>query len=65
MATKTKRAALQLAPGASCGCAAQDSGEGRKAVAVDADVKERNVKRLRRVEGQVRGMKRCDRWDAS
>jgi DNA-binding FrmR family transcriptional regulator len=57
MATKTKRAPLTLAPGASCGCAAQD-GEGRKAVAVDADIKERNVKRLRRVEGQVRGIQK-------
>jgi DNA-binding FrmR family transcriptional regulator len=29
-----------------------------KAVAVDADVKERNLKRLRRIEGQVRGLQR-------
>lgn len=28
----------------------------RAALAVDADVKERNLKRLRRVEGQVRGL---------
>jgi CsoR family transcriptional regulator, copper-sensing transcriptional repressor len=28
----------------------------RKAVAVDADAKERNLKRLRRIEGQVRGL---------
>lgn len=28
----------------------------RKAVAVDADGKERNLKRLRRIEGQVRGL---------
>jgi DNA-binding FrmR family transcriptional regulator len=58
MATKTKRAPLQLAAGASCGCAAQHSPEGRKAVAVDADIKERNIKRLRRVEGQVRGIQK-------
>ena len=58
MATSTKRASLQLAQVPSCGCAAQESGEGRKAVAVDADVKERNVKRLRRVEGQVRGIQK-------
>ena len=57
MATKTKRAPLTLAPGASCGCGAHED-EGRKAVAVDPDVKERNVKRLRRIEGQVRGIQK-------
>jgi DNA-binding FrmR family transcriptional regulator len=31
---------------------------GRKAVAVDSDVRERNLKRLRRIEGQVRGLQR-------
>ena len=30
----------------------------RKAVAVDADAKERNLKRLRRIEGQVRGLQK-------
>jgi DNA-binding FrmR family transcriptional regulator len=30
----------------------------KKAVAVDADVKERNTKRLRRIEGQVRGLQK-------
>jgi len=29
-----------------------------KAVAVDADLKDRNLKRLRRIEGQVRGLQR-------
>ena len=29
-----------------------------KAIAVDPDVKERNQKRLRRIEGQVRGLQR-------
>ena len=57
MVTKTKRAPLTLAPGASCGCGAHED-EGRKAVAVDPDVKERNVKRLRRIEGQVRGIQK-------
>ena len=57
MTTKTKRAPLTLAPGASCGCGVQDGGhDGRKAVAVDPDAKERNTKRLRRIEGQVRGI---------
>ena len=40
-----------------CGCGVQDA-EGRKAVAVDPDGKARNVKRLRRIEGQVRGLQK-------
>jgi DNA-binding FrmR family transcriptional regulator len=31
---------------------------GRKAVAVDADAKERNLARLKRIEGQVRGVQK-------
>ena len=41
-----------------CGCAMPDDTHGRKAVAVDPDGKERNVKRLRRIEGQVRGLQK-------
>jgi DNA-binding FrmR family transcriptional regulator len=42
-----------------CGCAMPGDGEGgRKAVAVDPDAKARNVKRLRRIEGQVRGLQK-------
>ena len=40
---------------AGCGCSAHDAGE-RKALGVDAEAKERNLKRLRRIEGQVRGL---------
>ena len=60
MATKTTRAALPTAPAHApmCGCGAHDDGEGRKAVAVDPGVKDRNLKRLRRIEGQVRGLQR-------
>src|SRR3712207_1107677 len=59
MATKTTRAPLALAgSAASCGCGVQEGSGGRKAVAVDADVKDRNLKRLRRIEGQVRGLQR-------
>jgi len=44
---------------ARCGCGAVDeAGSGRKAVAVDPDAKERNLKRLRRIEGQVRGLQK-------
>ena len=41
-----------------CGCGAQDTVDGRKAVAVDPGVKDRNIKRLRRIEGQVRGLQK-------
>src|SRR5690348_17376797 len=37
----------------SCGCAAD-----RKAIAVDPAIKEANQKRLRRIEGQVRGLQK-------
>ena len=42
---------------ADCACATHD-GEGRKAVGVDPDIKMRNLKRLRRIEGQVRGLQK-------
>jgi len=42
-----------------CACGAFDeSGAHRHAVAVDPDIKARNVKRLRRIEGQVRGLQK-------
>jgi DNA-binding FrmR family transcriptional regulator len=40
---------------ASCGCSRQ---EGRKAVAVDPEIKISNLKRLRRIEGQIRGLQK-------
>jgi CsoR family transcriptional regulator, copper-sensing transcriptional repressor len=50
----------RAASAASCGCGAHDddTGGGRKAVAVDGAIKERNIKRLRRIEGQVRGLQK-------
>lgn len=41
---------------AACHCAAHD--DGRKAVAVDPGIKQGNLTRLRRVEGQVRGLQK-------
>ena len=41
-----------------CGCALDDATGGRKAVGVDAGIKDRNLKRLRRIEGQVRGLQK-------
>jgi DNA-binding FrmR family transcriptional regulator len=40
-----------------CGCGAQAKSR-RKAVAVDAEIKASNLKRLRRIEGQIRGLQR-------
>jgi DNA-binding FrmR family transcriptional regulator len=40
---------------ATCGCGAHDD---RKAAGVDPEVKTRNLKRLRRIEGQVRGLQK-------
>ncbi len=52
--------ALERGQSSPCGCGVADAAEGggRKAIAVDADGKERNVKRLRRIEGQVRGLQK-------
>jgi DNA-binding FrmR family transcriptional regulator len=48
-----------------CGCGTRTPGEKtdetaeeRKAVAVDPEIKDRNLKRLRRIEGQVRGIQK-------
>jgi DNA-binding FrmR family transcriptional regulator len=41
---------------AHCGCGAPGPEGERKAAAVDPEIKERNLKRLRRIEGQVRGL---------
>jgi CsoR family transcriptional regulator, copper-sensing transcriptional repressor len=46
------------APAHSCGCGAHDAGSGRKAVGVDAEIKASNTRRLRRIEGQVRGLQK-------
>ena len=41
-----------------CGCAVNEDTGGRKAVGVDPDIRDRNLKRLRRIEGQVRGLQK-------
>ncbi len=44
---------------APCGCGVHaDAAADRKAVAVDPAIKDRNTKRLRRIEGQVRGLQK-------
>ena len=46
--------------GATCACATDDASApgGRKAVHVDPAIKDANLKRLRRIEGQVRGLQK-------
>ena len=60
MTTNAKRGKrLEVADGVECGCAVRDSSSGsRKALSVDPEVKSRNLKRLRRIEGQVRGLQK-------
>jgi DNA-binding FrmR family transcriptional regulator len=59
MAVKKIHRSETTGTAAACGCAVSDSDSGgRKAVHVDADIKDRNLKRLRRIEGQVRGLQK-------
>ncbi|HEX7182775.1 MAG TPA: metal-sensitive transcriptional regulator [Thermoanaerobaculia bacterium] len=43
---------------AGCGCGIHTDAEGRKAAGVDPQIKDSNLKRLRRIEGQVRGLQK-------
>lgn len=58
MATKRLKVMEGHDHGATCGCGAMAEDDGRKAVAVDPDIKQRNLMRLRRIEGQVRGLQK-------
>lgn len=42
----------------SCGCGSTGEAEGRKAAGVDTEIKASNLRRLRRIEGQVRGLQK-------
>jgi CsoR family transcriptional regulator, copper-sensing transcriptional repressor len=56
--TERRRARRSAAsPATACGCAVKGGGE-RHATAVDPAIKARSLNRLRRVEGQVRGLQR-------
>jgi CsoR family transcriptional regulator, copper-sensing transcriptional repressor len=43
---------------AACGCGIAHDEGGRKATGVDPEIKSKNLTRLRRIEGQVRGLQR-------
>jgi DNA-binding FrmR family transcriptional regulator len=49
---------VDLSIGCGCGVPGSLSDEERKAVAVDPEAKSRNLLRLRRIEGQVRGLQK-------
>lgn len=56
--TKNNREGVGLVS-AECGCAVRDaSAASRKALGVDPEIKSRNITRLRRIEGQVRGLQK-------
>ncbi len=52
----SSKSVSMIRPAAACGCGAQE--KRRKALAVDPEIKASNLKRLRRIEGQVRGLQR-------
>lgn len=60
MSQKTKpRSSSSQTLAAGCGCAVRDASAGsRKAKVVDPEVKARNLTRLRRIEGQIRGLQK-------
>jgi DNA-binding FrmR family transcriptional regulator len=60
MTTTPKRnKRIEMNEGAECGCAVRDASlTSRRALAVDPEVKSRNLMRLRRIEGQVRGLQK-------
>jgi CsoR family transcriptional regulator, copper-sensing transcriptional repressor len=58
MAGRKRRSGPAGRGDALCGCDASPAGGGGKPVAVDPEVKAAAVTRLRRVEGQVRGLQR-------
>jgi CsoR family transcriptional regulator, copper-sensing transcriptional repressor len=53
-----KRARRAQGAEALCGCDSVPAGSGRKAAAVDPELKAGSLTRLRRIEGQVRGLQR-------
>jgi DNA-binding FrmR family transcriptional regulator len=57
MSDTSSQASTEGAHAPGCGCGSHDE-TGRTAVAVDPDTKARNLKRLRRIEGQIRGLQK-------
>jgi len=57
---KANSSSLKIVPAAACGCAVAETppNNGKKAVAVDPETKAGNLRRLRRLEGQIRGLQK-------
>lgn len=55
---KTDKSNTEPGPEAACECGPLPGGEDRKAVAVDPEIKASNIRRLRRIEGQIRGLQK-------
>jgi DNA-binding FrmR family transcriptional regulator len=53
LVAKTGTPPLDTMPRAHCACVGD-----RKSIGVDPEIKDRNLKRLRRIEGQVRGLQK-------
>ncbi len=59
MKMKVKGTKSDAIDAAECGCAVREAPvRSRKALGVDPEVKSRNLTRLRRIEGQVRGLQK-------
>jgi DNA-binding FrmR family transcriptional regulator len=58
MSASAKRPEKTSTRGLYCGCAVNDLAGSGMASGFDSDIKSRNLKRLRRIEGQVRGIQK-------
>lgn len=56
MSPQRKASASPVVAACGCGCHADSGGDEREAEGVDSAIKEANLKHLRRIEGQVRGL---------
>jgi len=56
VAAKRASKSANAAPSDAATCGCETAPDERKAVAVDPDLKASNLKRLRRIEGQIRGL---------
>jgi DNA-binding FrmR family transcriptional regulator len=59
----TKKNALKTNNGNDDSCACEPAMTGRKAVGVDTEIKASNLRRLSRIEGQIRGIQRMIEGD--
>ena len=59
-ASSMKNPARRESPAANCAC---ESGNGRKAAGVYPEIKQANQNRLRRIEGQIRGLQKMVEQD--